>query len=72
MGPSPITSDPNYEPYTKKPINLLKCLYNDKNGPPLIVMLLSDGRLLIQSINDYYIYNKDNPNEIDTKLIKII
>ena len=70
MGPAPITCYPNYEPYTKKPINHLKIAYQNIKNPLLKVKLLSDGRLLIQLHNDYYIYNKDNPNEIDIKINK--
>ena len=70
MGPAPITCDPNYEPYTKKPINRLKIVHQNIKSPLLKVMLLSDGRLLIQLHNDYYIYNKDNPKEIDIKINK--
>ena len=70
MGPTPSTCDVNYENYTKKPLNHLKMVYKNIKSPLLKVMLLTDGRLLIQYLFNYYIYNKDNPKEIDIKINK--
>ena len=69
MGPAPPTSDPNFEPYSKKPIEILRSINQEKINGLHQVKLLSDGRILIHS-NDYYIFNKDNPKEIDIKINK--
>ena len=65
MGPVPQTSDQNFENYTKKPTNKIKIEDFIRR-----VILLSDGRILVDTYSNYIIYNKNNVKNIDIKIVK--